>query len=186
MKNLKTKLCFCILLGSATALLADPVTATCSFEAETLPQWTSSGGTRTEFGETVKPASPIGTDPNAYYFAVNSGQEPLIFAPEAYLSITSTPAYLEMLVKFTPSPEPKLENADKLCLWEDESEQLRLTAGYYKSSFGISGIVSKDYVVSTNSTAAVDLSDNSWHSVAIKFFRPLEREFYNSGFVVCF
>ena len=186
MKNLKTKLCFCILLGSATALLADPVTATCSFEAETLPQWTSSGGTRTEFGETVKPASPIGTDPNAYYFAVNSGQEPLIFAPEAYLSITSTPAYLEMLVKFTPSPEPKLENADKLCLWEDESEQLRLTAGYYKSSFGISGIVSKDYVVSTNSTAAVDLSDNSWHSVAIKFFRPLEREFYNSGFVVFF
>lgn len=139
---------------------------------------------------------------NEYYFKVNSGTEVIFrtFLPNLddsedanhdgvgyqvqQVEISGTEVvYLDALVKFVNSPEPE-PGDDKLVIWADSSGRVRVTAGRYKASLAASGVETVHYVTTTNGTSALTVTDGTWHRVAVKFFRPLKLDYYNSGFVV--
>lgn len=139
---------------------------------------------------------------NEYYFKVNSGTEVIFrtFLPNLddsedanhdgvgyqvqQVEISGTEVvYLDALVKFVNSPEPE-PGDDKLVIWADSSGRVRVTAGRYKASLAASGVETVHYVTTTDGTSALTVTDGTWHRVAVKFFRPLKLDYYNSGFVV--
>lgn len=139
---------------------------------------------------------------NEYYFKVNSGTEVIFrtFLPNLddsedanhdgvgyqvqQVEISGTEVvYLDALVKFVHSPEPE-PGDDKLIIWADSSGRVRVTAGRYKASLAASGVETVHYVTTTNGTSELTVTDGTWHRVAVKFFRPLKLDYYNSGFVV--
>lgn len=139
---------------------------------------------------------------NGYYFKVNSGTEVIFrtFLPNLddsedanhdgvgyqvqQVEISGTEVvYLDALVKFVNSPEPE-PGDDKLVIWADSSGRVRVTAGRYKASLAASGVETVHYVTTTDGTSPLTVTDGTWHRVAVKFFRPLKLDYYNSGFVV--
>lgn len=139
---------------------------------------------------------------NEYYFKVNSGTEVIFrtFLPNLedsedanqdglgyqvqQVEISGTEVvYLDALVKFVNSPEPE-PGDDKLVIWADSYGRVCVTAGRYKASLAASGVETVHYVTTTNGTSALTVTDGTWHRVAVKFFRPLKLDYYNSGFVV--
>ena len=173
-----------------------------------------SGGERTGFTAEELDANPIlsandssraapfsGTS-NQYYFKVNSGAE-VIFrtvlpnlddsedanddglpykVQQVEISGTEV-VYLDALVKLVHSPDPEPGN-DKLIIWADTAGRVRVTAGRYQTSLAASGVETVNYVTTVNGTSALTVADGTWHRVAVKFFRPMKLDYYNSGFVV--
>ncbi|MBO6067350.1 MAG: hypothetical protein J6P80_04270 [Kiritimatiellae bacterium] len=147
-----------------------------------------------------KTADEIGTiqerSAGNYYFAVNSGDTVIyrtaLKTAETEERVTVTEydlddgtLYLQAEVKLPYSEPPKDVGDDKLLLWLDTTGQLRVTAGYYDTSFGASGVTPKHYRVYTNGVA-VAVTPDEWHKATFRAYKALKLDIYNSAFGIYF
>ena len=93
--------------------------------------------------------------------------------------------YMSAEIKLPYSEPPKDVGDDKLLLWLDTTGQLRVTAGYYDTSFGASGVTPKHYRAYTNGVA-VAVAPGEWHKATFKAYKALALDIYNSAFEIYF
>lgn len=93
--------------------------------------------------------------------------------------------YMSAEIKLPYSEPPKDVGDDKLLLWLDTTGQLRVTAGYYDTSFGASGVTAKHYLAYTNGVA-VAVAPGEWHKATFKAYKALALDIYNSAFEIYF